>query len=192
MSDHASTSVPPSPPSPDLPPARRGGPRRLGWIAALVVAAGLTGAVATSAFSLGFGHGHWHGGFMSRPFDPAQAEDHADRMVRHLSIELDATAEQQDKLRAVVKAAVKDILPMHDKVQSARERAHSLLTAPTVDRAEIERLRTEQIALADSFSKRVAQAFGDAAEILTPAQRHKLDDLLPPPGVPGPARGWIR
>jgi Spy/CpxP family protein refolding chaperone len=122
---------------------------------------------------------------MGRSFDPAKAEDRADRMVRHVAIDLEATDAQQDKLRAVVKAAVKDILPMREKMQSARLKARELLTQPTVDRAEIERFRTEQIALADAFSKRVSQAIGDAAEILTPDQRRKLNDHLPPPGGPG-------
>ena len=35
---------------------------------------------------------------------------HADRMIRHLAIEIDATTEQQDKLRTIVQAAVKDLL----------------------------------------------------------------------------------
>jgi len=113
-------------------------------------------------------------------------------MVRHVAIELDATTEQQDKLRAVVKSAAKDIVPMREKVLTARQQARKLLTEPTVNRVEIERLRAEQIALVDQFSKRVAQALGDAGEILNVEQRKKLDDLLPPPGVPGPGRGWIR
>jgi Spy/CpxP family protein refolding chaperone len=165
----------------------------------LVVAAGLTGAAVTSAFSRGpgFGPGHWHGGMMGGPggmmggsFDPAQAEDRADRMVRHMAIELEATDTQQEKLRVVVKSAVKDLVPMREKVQSARLKARELLTQPTIDRAEIEKFRTEQIALADTFSKRVSQAVTDAAEILTPDQRRKLNDHLPSPG--GPGRHWNR
>jgi periplasmic protein CpxP/Spy len=30
----------------------------------------------------------------------------------------------------------------------------------------------------DAASKRIAQAVGDAAEVLTPAQRQKLDELV--------------
>jgi protein CpxP len=155
-------------------------------IVVLAVVAGLTGAAITKAFSHGpeFGPGHWRGGMMGQSFDPAQAEDRADRMVRHMAIELDATDAQQDKLRAVVKAAVKDLIPLRDKVQSARLKARELLTQPTIDRAEIEKFRTEQVALADTFSKRVSQAFADAGDILTPDQRRKLNDRLPPLGGP--------
>jgi len=167
-------------------PPNRG--RRTGWIVAAVIAAGLTGAAATTALSqgMGFGPGHWHARFMGGMLDPAMIEDRADRMVRHVAIEIDATTEQQDKLRALVKGAVKDLVPMRAKAQAARAKARELLTQQTVDRAEIERFRTEQIAVADAFSKRVAQAVGEAAEILTPEQRRKLADRLPPQGGPGP------
>ena len=171
-----------------VPPNRS---RRTAWIVAGVLAVGLTGVAATAAFSQGPGFGpmspvHWHGGFMGAQLDPAQIEDRADRMVRHVAIEIDATTEQQDKLRALVKGAVKDLVPMRAKAQAARAKARELLTQQTVDRAEIERFRTEQIAVADAFSKRVAQAVGEAAEILTPEQRRKLADRLPPHGGPGP------
>jgi Spy/CpxP family protein refolding chaperone len=196
MSDNVNT------PGPDAEPQqRRCRGRKAAWIVVVVVAAGLTGAAITSAFSRGPGFGHGfgpgfgHGGMMGGSFDPAQAEDRADRMVRHMAIELEATDAQQDKLRAVAKAAVKDLVPMREKVQQARLKARELLTQPTLDRAEIERFRTEQLALADTFSKRVAQAVGDAAEILTPDQRRKLNDNLPPmggPGMGGPGRPWNR
>ena len=66
-------------------------------------------------------------------------------------------------------------------------RRGALLTQDKVDRAEIEKFRAEQLALADAFSKRVSQAIGEAAEILTPEQRRKLADRLPPGGH-GPGR----
>lgn len=178
------------------PPQRRG--RRAAWTVALVVAAGLTGAVAASAFGdgpgfgrgFGPGFGHGHHGFMGGSFDPAPAGERADRMVRHMAIELDASDAQQDKLRSVVKAAVTDLVPMREKAQSARLKARELLTKPTIDRAEIEMFRTEQLALADAFTKRVAQAVGDAAEILTPEQRLKLSERMPSSG--GPGHRWNR
>ena len=194
MSDNVNSPGPDS--GPNTPKTCRGRGRGAALIVVLVVVAGLTGAAITNAFSRGpgfghgFGRGYGHGGMMGESFDPAQAEDRADRMVRHMAIELDATDAQQDKLRAVAKAAVKDLIPLREKVQSARLKARELLTQPTIDRAEIEKFRTEHLALADTFSKRVSQAIGDAADILTPDQRRKLNDRLPPMG--GPGRPWNR
>jgi Spy/CpxP family protein refolding chaperone len=75
----------------------------------------ITGAAVTKAFSNPFAFGPgWHGArghWGSVPLDPAQIEDRADRMVRHLSIELDATNEQQEKLRSIMRAMLKDVLP---------------------------------------------------------------------------------
>ena len=47
-----------------------------------------------------------------------------------------------------------------------------------VDRAAIERLRSEQLALAETASKRISQALGDAAEVLNPEQRRTLVDRV--------------
>jgi protein CpxP len=205
MSDNVNTPVPESAPA-SRPKGCRGRGRGAAFVVVLAVVAGLTGAAITNAFSRGpgpgfggfgpgFGPGHWHGGgLMGESFDPAQAEDRADRAVRHMAIELDATDAQQDKLRAIAKAAVKDLIPLREKVQSARLKARELLTQPTIDRAEIEKFRTEQVALADTFTKRVSQAVGDAADVLTPDQRRKLNDRLPPMGgqMGGPGRPWNR
>jgi len=103
--------------------------------------------------------------------DPARVDAHVDRMLRHFYAEVDATEEQKQKLGPIVKAAAKDLLPMREKLREARGRAHELLDSGVVDRAAIERLRAEQVKLADDGSRRLTQALADAAEVLTPAQR---------------------
>ena len=165
------------------PPRRRG--RRWLFIATIAVAAAFTGALTTRAVTQGFGAGYWHG-----PLTPAEIEDRADRGIRHVAIELDATKEQEDKLRAIARAAVKDLLPLREKAQAARQRAAALLTQPTVDRAAIEAFRTEQMTLADAASKRFAQALADASEVLTPDQRRKVSEHLE--RRRGYWRGWHR
>src|SRR5262245_19679877 len=122
------------------PEPRRG--RRWLFVTTVALVAALTGAMATRAIGQygSPGWGYMHGGpwFMRGPLSAAQIEDRVDRTVRHAAIELDATAEQQDKLRAIAKATVKDLLPMHEKAQAARDRTKGLLTQPKVDRAAIE------------------------------------------------------
>jgi periplasmic protein CpxP/Spy len=167
MSDQSHAASPRGPNT-----ARR---RTTGWllVATVALASALTGAAASRAQ-----HAWRSPDFMGEPFDPARVEDGADRAVRHLAIEIDATTEQQEKLRAIVKGAVKDLLPMREKALAARQRARVLLTQPTIDRAAIEALRAEQMALAEAASKRFVQALGDAGEALTPEQRRKIDDRL--------------
>lgn len=154
--------------------------RRRRWlpVTAIALAAAFTGAAATTAVSHG-PWGGWHGpGFMRGPMGPAGIEDRVDRGIRHAAVELDATAEQLEKLRTIAKGAVRDLLPMRDKARAARERAAQLLTQPSVDRAAIEAFRAEQLALAEAASKRLAQAVGDAAEVLTPEQRQKAHEWV--------------
>jgi protein CpxP len=174
-----------------VPRTRRG--RTILFATFLVATALITGAAVTKAVSNPFGFGPgWHGArghWGSVPLDPAMIEDRADRMVRHLSIELDANNDQQEKLRGIMRGMLKDVLPARERAHAARRQARELLTADTIDRAAMEKLRADQIALADSVSKRITQALGDAAEVLSPEQRRKLADRLPPRG---PMMGWHR
>jgi Spy/CpxP family protein refolding chaperone len=117
----------------------------------------------------------------------------ADRMIRHLAVEIDATAEQQDKLKAIVHGTVKDVLPAREKMLAARATARELLMQPTIDRAALEKLRADQIATHEAVSKELVQAVADAADALTPEQRRKIIDMLPPGGAGferGPRWGW--
>jgi periplasmic protein CpxP/Spy len=164
-------------------------PRDYRLLIVLTLAAGLIIGLLTAAFAQGFGShpgfmGGWHHGFMGNgwgrggPLSPSQIDERIDRGSKHLAIELDATAEQQQKLAAIAKSAVHDLLPLREKAQAARGQALALLTAPNVDREAIERLRAEQVGLAEMASKRIAQALGDASDVLTPEQRRKIADWV--------------
>jgi protein CpxP len=161
-----------------LPPERPRRLRRALFVTAIAGVAALTGAFANSAFSQGFG-APWHARpHWSQPFDPAAAEDRADRMVRHLAIEVDATTEQQERLRGIVRSAVRDLVPLREKAMTSRQRARELLTQTTIDRSAIEGLRAEQMALADQATRRFTQALADAASVLNPEQRRKLAERV--------------
>ncbi len=131
------------------------------------------------------GFADWQSGLFDGAIG-ALVEARADRMIRHLSIDIDATTDQQDKLQAIVREAIKDLLPMRQNMRAARATARDLLTQQTIDRAAIEKFRTDQIAIHDAASKRLVAAVADAADVLTPEQRRKVSDMLAGRGQWGP------
>lgn len=140
--------------------------RRFFKLAGITTAAAGIGTLALGALA----HGRRHGG----PVDPAKMEQHLDRMLRHMYVEIDATDAQKQKLDPIVKQAAKDLAPLRQQVRAARHEGVKLLSADTIDRDAIERFRAQQIGATDAASKRFTQALADVAEVLTPEQRRKL------------------
>lgn len=127
---------------------------------------GVAAGVGFKAFAARrYGHG---------PIDPADLEKHLDRMLKHFYVEIDATEEQKRRLEPIVKQAAKDLLPMREQLRAGRREAIELLTQERVDPAALEALRAKQLGLADEASRRLTRAIGEAAEVLTPAQRKGL------------------
>jgi periplasmic protein CpxP/Spy len=175
MTDQDISSSEPNAPS--RWPRGRGNLRTALLVVAVALSAGLMGSFGTAAF--GYGLRPWHaGGFMSGSIDPVEIEHRVERMIKHFAIEVDATVDQQAKLITIAKAATGDLLPLRDKAQANRRQGLALLAAANVDRAAIERLRTEQMGLAETASKRIAQALADAADVLTAEQRKEIAERV--------------
>jgi Spy/CpxP family protein refolding chaperone len=138
-----------------------------------ITLAGLAGGVGALFGGRAIAQGRW-GGHHHGPMDPARMEERIEKMVKHLGVEVDATPEQQQKLTAIAKSAAKDLAPLRGQAMETRKQAMELLSAPSIDRAAIEKLRVSKLQHADAASRRITQAFADAAEVLTPEQRKKL------------------
>jgi len=141
--------------------------RRFFKLAAASTAIAGLGGVGLNALADGRGYGRG-------PIDPARAEEHLDRMLKHLYVEIDATEAQKQKLDPIAKQAAKDLRPLREKRWEARRKSVELLSADKIDRAAIEKARVEGIHAADAASKRFTQALTDIAEVLTPEQRKTL------------------
>jgi Spy/CpxP family protein refolding chaperone len=161
-------------PNPERPApggdGRRHGRKFLG-VLALVLVAGALGGFIGKSFAFGHGHGH---GLMGMAADPAKMDEGVERMVKRFASRVDATPEQQQKLAVIAKGAARDIGPVHARLRDAHKAALAIAGAAQVDRAAIEKLRAEQLQLADTVSRRMTQALADAAEVLTPEQRRKI------------------
>ena len=135
--------------------------------------AGLGAAIAALGAGLvSRAHAHTRG-----PMDPARMEEHLDRMLKHLYVEIDATEAQKSRIGPIVKQAAKDLMPAREQMRETRAQAIALLTADKIDRAGLERLRAEKLQAADAASRRITGALSDVAETLSPEQRKHLAEL---------------
>ena len=148
-------------------PSRRG----RGWIfAVLIGAATVFGFAAGKVQSSPWGHwaGHHHA------FDAEEIGFIVQHRVDRALSKVDATPEQRDKINAIAKAAVNDVMAVRKDPTSRREKLLAIMTADTIDRSALEALRTEQIDRVNAASKRILQALEDAGDVLKPEQRRLL------------------
>jgi Spy/CpxP family protein refolding chaperone len=124
------------------------------------------------------GKAYAQGRFSQGPIDPARIEEHLERMLKHLYVEIDATPEQQKKLAPIVKQAAHDLLPLRERFHEGRRRGIEILSAAAIDRGALEALRGEQLQLAESASRRLTQALADTAEVLSADQRKALAERV--------------
>src|SRR3990170_4613685 len=95
-----------------------------------ITLATLAGGIAAGIGFKAFAHGHRHG---RGPIDPADLDQHLERMLKHLYVEIDATEDQKRALEPIVKQAAQDLLPMRERLHAGRREALELLTQERVD-----------------------------------------------------------
>jgi len=145
--------------------------RRRRWLFAAFI-----GLAAVLGFAAGKVHSspwlHWAG--HHHPFDADEINFIVQHRIDRALSKVDATPEQRDKINAIAKAAVNDVMAMRKDPSGRREKFLTIMKAETVDRSALEALRAERIDMADAASKRILQAVADAADVLKPEQRRQL------------------
>lgn len=171
-------ATPSSTPAPDGRPPRcrrRGGALLLGGLGlglALVLAFGAFQAVGLGPRHGGFGS---HGGFCSHGgLTAGQVDLKIDRLTTWVMDDLEGTPEQRQKSAEILKAAARDLMPVHEELRANHERVTGILTAPAIDRAALETVRARQMELAEGASRRITQAVADLGDVLTAEQRLEL------------------
>src|SRR5260370_21145170 len=90
---------------------------------------GIAAGIGFKAFAQGGGCG-WHRcRYTAGPLDPAAVDQHLDRALKHLYVEIHATDEPKQRLRPLVKQAGKGPLPGRGKARAARQPAGRSLRA---------------------------------------------------------------
>jgi periplasmic protein CpxP/Spy len=153
--------------------------RRTFWLGggALAGLAAL-GAVAPRALAFhgihgSFGHGR-HGAGLQLLKDPQAAKEHAGMAVEWALRGVEATDEQKQQARRITDRLIDELGPL---AQAHREHHAAMLqefSKPQIDRAAIERLRQQELELADRASKLAISSVADLGDVLTPEQRTEL------------------
>ena len=186
MSTTEPSAPAPPPAAAAAPPPRRSRLRRFLVATALLVTGGVIGAgVHSAAHGHGWRHGgppgwyyygggdEWRGGpgdTGARFFLPGRIE----RGVERVLWSVDASSEQRQKITTILQRAADDLYALRAQHLEGRRQIRDALAAATIDRGRIETLRTEQMKLAETASKRLSEAIADAAEALNAAQRGEL------------------
>ena len=155
--------------------------RRVFWlgVAAASVAAAVVSVIAiggsseASAMRGLFGHArHGHGAH-----DAQAAREHAGLAAEWLLRSVDASDEQQARVREIVDASFAALAPLAEQHRAHHAELIELLGQPTIDRAALEQLRAEELALAEAASRTLTASLADVAETLSAAQRAELIEL---------------
>lgn len=103
--------------------------------------------------------------------DPAKFQQRIEKRVNKALDGTTATADQKAKVTSILQAAFTDMKGMHAKRGEVRKALQEAMSAPTIDPAKIEQIRSEQMKMMDDGSKRFTKALIDAGNVLNADQR---------------------
>lgn len=144
----------------------------LAFVAGAALASGVTVLARTD------GAGSLHAMVMGGGRDANGAQNHADRMMQHLYVDLQATDAQKAQIDPLVKQAVTEIQALQSQQSAVHAQVVQALTQSPVDRAALETARAAHIQAADQTTRRLMQLVADVGDILTTEQRRILADQL--------------
>lgn len=87
---------------------------------------------------------------------------------------VDATEEQTKKVKGIVVAAAADMKAFREEHKTLKNEFQQALSAPDIDRDQLEGLRVNVLDLVDRASARALEAVVDIALVLDVSQRQKL------------------
>lgn len=138
---------------------------KVGLALAAVIGIGAVVAAASGDNRSGWANDRWGHGWGGR---------FAEHRINSVLDDIDASDAQQDKIWAVIDRTRSQMRPIGREMFSARGEIATLLSAPTIDTAAIEKLRNERLNAVGDVSKAWVSAVVEAAQVLTAEQRAKL------------------
>ena len=109
--------------------------------------------------------------------DPAVMQERAGFMADWVLKRVNATEEQNAQVKATLQASIAELLELRNQHYANRDEMRAALTRPTIDRAELERIRTAEMQLANTASTTLVGSIADIADVLDPEQRQAIADM---------------
>jgi hypothetical protein len=91
---------------------------------------------------------------------------------------IDASPEQETRINGIVTALVENLYALRSAHQEHRRQLIAELARPQLNRDALEKIRADELTLADSASKAVLNAVADASEALSSEQREELAAMI--------------
>lgn len=154
--------------------------RRARLTVAVVTLVGIGAVLGAGATAQASRMGGWHG--MSHHWRGAASEE----QVRERALDkaawalgrIDASAEQETRINGIVASLVEDLYGLRAEHQEHRRQLISELARPQVDREALEKIRGDEMALAEAASRTLMNAVADATEVLGVEQREELAAMI--------------
>jgi Spy/CpxP family protein refolding chaperone len=133
--------------------------------------AALLGTGAWAAATAG-GPGRWH-----ERWHAEHAREHFRAMLERSLDEVGASEAQRAQILDIAERTAAELEALHPDRQALRAELTTQLSAASIDREALERLRSEHLASIESASQVLVAALADAADVLTTEQRLQLAEL---------------
>ena len=154
--------------------------RRVRLTIAALTLVGVGAALGAAATAHAGRMGGWHGMGHHRGHlaTEQQARERALDGAAWVLGRVDASAEQQTRINAIVDSLVAELYPLRAENRERRRQLITELARPQVDAEAIEQIRADGITMVDSASRTLAQAVVDASQVLTIEQREELARMI--------------
>lgn len=154
------------------------GARRGRWGRRLGVLALLTLGIFALPRAFGWGGGGHCDGHGRGAWTAEQARERMGFMTDRALDEVNATEEQYASIEAILDDAAPRLVEHHAEGRALKARFREQLMQDPADRAALEAIRKEAIALADRASQDALDDLSEAAAVLTPEQRADLAEKV--------------
>lgn len=143
--------------------------RRSCWRGLVALVLVVFGTVAVANYAIGGSMGGCKSG---------DRGDKGGKMITRMLDDVDASDAQKEKVKAIFESHQTTLKSLRESGRSLHQEMRALMSAETIDRAAIEKLRQQKVAEMDQVSKEMTSMMTEIAEVLKPEQRQAVAEKM--------------